>query len=232
MKKVLCGCGIFLVLIVSSAYWFLWRTERLERWDRLAFALKDDFMRMKAVFQANREKKPLEPGQVTKMFEFMKRKVELATDNEDGPPLPKEYAIDSHMTFGQLLALMPELERGTRGCETYALQMAEYNKKQLEDELAPYRKVLSGDRLKVFNEVFAAGGHAFGEGGVSLKTPEDMLKARIWANVGQPKNFSGDTRWEMATYHWDGMKLIDMTTTRGKGETPPASAFTWIGANR
>lgn len=91
---------------------------------------------------------------------------------------------------------------------------------------APYLKVLTGDRLRIFKEEFGGQGGmwaAFGSGGKPLSTPEAMASSSVWYTYG---NSSGliDT-FHVTGWRFQGDKLAGRTSRSGLGLKPSAAVY-------
>lgn len=88
---------------------------------------------------------------------------------------------------------------------------------------APFRKVLSGDKLNLYNKwknrkIYATGGRL-------LTTPESYRDATVWCSVGV--NRSGIIPvWDMDCSRFKGMTQVGgLIKKNGTGDQPPSSAF-------
>ena len=92
-----------------------------------------------------------------------------------------------------------------------------------EAEYEPFRKVLSGDKLNVYNErkrykLYTTGGRV-------LKTPEDYKNAGVWCSVGVNRD-GIVTMWDMDCWRFRGMTQVGgVMHKNGTGDEPPSSAF-------
>lgn len=105
--------------------------------------------------------------------------------------VPADYPItcpgsDEKITIAELKKNLP----GWPGESTAA---ADQVKAEQDAKLAPHRAKLSGDKLRIFNEVFTLGLKCYGEGGKVLATPEEYAAAKIWASVGHPPDSRNPT---------------------------------------
>lgn len=105
-----------------------------------------------------------------------------------------------------------------------AKKIVDKNKAAEEAAYEPFRQVLTGDKLKLYNERLKAY-KLYGSGGRVLRTPEDYLASAIWCTAGV--NRDGIVpRWELDCWHFRGMTQIGGVTSRsGAGEFPPSGAF-------
>lgn len=89
----------------------------------------------------------------------------------------------------------------------------------------PYTKLLSGDRLKFFNETHRGGTKVFGRGGTILYEPADFDKApvmctRTWGRSGIVET------WRVDCWSFSGDRQVSGPRSRsGYGTNTPASAF-------
>lgn len=100
------------------------------------------------------------------------------------------------------------------------------NKEQgaLDAEYKPYRAVLSGDKLALYNERMKTL-KVYGHGGRLLRTPQDYKLSNVWCEVGVNRQ-GAMPMWEMACWRFVGMKQVGgRTTKQGVGDEPPSSAF-------
>jgi hypothetical protein len=94
-----------------------------------------------------------------------------------------------------------------------------------EAEYAPYRKALTGDKLKIFmKQKMLNGTNYYTHGGRRLRKPEEFAKADAWYYFVTDRN--GITpRWEIEGWLFKGDKNSGMFDQSGPGQTPPSSAF-------
>jgi hypothetical protein len=89
----------------------------------------------------------------------------------------------------------------------------------------PYTKLLSGDRLKFFNESYRGGTRVFGRGGTALQSPEAFDKApvmctRTWGRSGIVET------WRVDCWSFSGDRQVSGPRSQsGYGNYSPASAF-------
>lgn len=91
---------------------------------------------------------------------------------------------------------------------------------------APFLKVLTGDRLRIFKEEFARlGGEwlCMGPGGAALTTPEQMKNAPVWYTYGNNRGLV-DT-WHITGFRFQGDRLVGRVSKSGYGLKPPSSSF-------
>jgi len=93
-----------------------------------------------------------------------------------------------------------------------------------EAQYEPFRKLLSGDKLRVYNnrlkiyKVYTTGGRV-------LKTPETYRDAAVWCTVGVNRD-SIVPVWDLSCWRFRGMtQLGGVINKSGTGEAPPSSAF-------
>lgn len=108
--------------------------------------------------------------------------------------------------------------------KTGAEKVFQKNTAANEAKYEPFRKALSGDKLKLYNDrmkqlyVYSAGGRI-------LTTPEQYASSTLWCRVAIDRT-GISPRWDVTCWHFKGMILIGNPTTRtGWGDTPPTSAF-------
>jgi hypothetical protein len=102
-------------------------------------------------------------------------------------------------------------------------------KKKKDDELAPWRSKLSGDKLRIFDDRNLGAVWVRGKGGDRLDTPEKLASAKLWFEVwASNQTADGYTDWRLVRYQFDGMKLTKGPTEktgRVKGTYPPTGVF-------
>lgn len=87
----------------------------------------------------------------------------------------------------------------------------------------PFRKLLSGDKLYVYNEwknrkIYTTGGRL-------LRTPESYRDATVWCSVGVNRDGIVPV-WDMDCWRFRGMtQLGGVIHKNGTGDEPPTSAF-------
>jgi hypothetical protein len=102
---------------------------------------------------------------------------------------------------------------------------AESDKKALEAyeaELAPYLKLMSGEKAKEFRNWY--GVYMFGPGGRELKTPQDVANASAWYSSGTAV-CTICPRWKVNGVRFNGMSIAGRTRQEGYGGSAPSSAF-------
>lgn len=91
---------------------------------------------------------------------------------------------------------------------------------------APFLKVLTGDKLRIFKQEFAnLNGEwlCMGPGGVALTTPEQMKNAASWYTYGNSRGII-DT-WHITGYKFAGDKLTGRSSRNGVGLKPSAGNY-------
>lgn len=91
---------------------------------------------------------------------------------------------------------------------------------------APFLKVLTGDKARIFKEEFGGMGGEWlciGSGGGALTTPEQMKGATVWYTYGNNRGLI-DT-WHITGFRFQGDKLVGRISKNGYGLKPPASSF-------
>lgn len=92
-----------------------------------------------------------------------------------------------------------------------------------EAEYAPFRKVLSGDKLRVYNErkrykLYTTGGRV-------LRTPDEYKNASVWCTVGVNRDGIVPV-WDMSCWRFRDVTQVGAVINKnGAGDTPPSSAF-------
>jgi hypothetical protein len=89
----------------------------------------------------------------------------------------------------------------------------------------PYTKLLSGDRLKFFNESYRGGTKVFGRGGTILYEPGDFDKAPVMCTRTWGKSGIVET-WRVDCWSFSGDRQVSGPRSQsGYGSNTPASAF-------
>jgi hypothetical protein len=93
-----------------------------------------------------------------------------------------------------------------------------------EAQYEPFRKVLSGDKLGIYNDRLKKY-KLYGEGGKVLKTPEAYRDSPLWCTTGV--NREGIVPiWSVDCWHFKGMTRTGSVESRtGTGDEAPSSAF-------
>jgi tetratricopeptide (TPR) repeat protein len=89
-------------------------------------------------------------------------------------------------------------------------------------ELAPYKKALKGDKLRLLDEYNLFRIYIYGKGGETLSTPKELAKAKLWFIVSTSNH---DTKWTMRRYQFSGHKLEKESTKHGPGAWPKPKHF-------
>ena len=93
-----------------------------------------------------------------------------------------------------------------------------------EAEYKPYRDVLSGDKLALYNRRMKMM-KVYGHGGRVLRTPADYKLSNVWCEAGVNRE-GAMPMWELACWRFVGMKQVSGPITKqGVGDEPPSSAF-------
>lgn len=88
----------------------------------------------------------------------------------------------------------------------------------------PFRKLLSGDKLRLYNERLKSY-KLYGAGGKVLRTPEDYRDSPLWCTTGVDRDGIVPV-WSVDCWHFKGMVMVGSVTTRtGEGDEAPSSAF-------
>lgn len=97
-------------------------------------------------------------------------------------------------------------------------------KAEEDAEYAPFRRVLTGDKLNLYNQRLKRY-QLYGSGGRVLKTPDQYRDSPVWCTSGVDRN-AVIPRWEVDCWHFNGMtKAGEVVHRTGAGEDAPASAF-------
>ena len=93
-----------------------------------------------------------------------------------------------------------------------------------EAKYEPFRKVLSGDKLSIYNERLKKY-KLYGAGGKVLKTPEDYRESPLWCTTGVDREGIVPV-WSVDCWHFKGMTKAGSVESRtGAGDQAPSSAF-------
>ena len=93
-----------------------------------------------------------------------------------------------------------------------------------EAQYEPFRKILSGDKLSIYNERLKKY-KLYGAGGKVLKTPEDYRDSPLWCTTGVDRE-GLVPEWSVDCWHFKGMtKVGSVTSSSGAGDEAPSSAF-------
>jgi hypothetical protein len=93
-----------------------------------------------------------------------------------------------------------------------------------EAQYEPFRKVLSDDKLRVYNNRLKRY-KVYGAGGRVLRTPEDYRDSPLWCTTGVDREGIVPV-WSVDCWHFKGMTMAGSVTTRtGDGDQAPSSAF-------
>jgi hypothetical protein len=93
-----------------------------------------------------------------------------------------------------------------------------------EAQYEPIRRVLSDDKLRVFNDRLKRY-KVYGAGGKVLRTPEEYRDSPLWCTSGVNRDGIIPI-WSVDCWHFKGMAKAGAVTTRtGEGDQAPSSAF-------
>ena len=88
----------------------------------------------------------------------------------------------------------------------------------------PFRKILSGDKLGLYNDRLKKY-KLYGAGGKVLKTPEDYRNSPLWCSSGVDRDGIVPV-WTVDCWHFKGMTKVGSVESRtGTGDEAPSSAF-------
>lgn len=93
-----------------------------------------------------------------------------------------------------------------------------------EAQYEPFRKLLSSDKLSLYNDRLK---HykLYGSGGRVLRTPEDYRDSTLWCTTGVNRDGIVPV-WSVDCWHFQGMSKSGRVTTRtGDGDEAPSAAF-------
>lgn len=116
------------------------------------------------------------------------------------------------------------------------------NLKRYEVFRAQFAKGLSGDKLRIMDEILITAvvyaqdppkffiGY-YGEGKKLLTRPEQFASSRIWATsdhvYASDDTLKRDPHWRITVHHFDGMKLVHTTNERGSGTEAPIGLYAY-----
>lgn len=93
-----------------------------------------------------------------------------------------------------------------------------------EAQYEPFRKILTGDKLSLYNNRLKKY-KLYGLGGKVLKTPEDYRSSDVWCTTGVDRGGIVPV-WSVDCWHFKGMTKIGSVESRtGAGDQAPSSAF-------
>ena len=93
-----------------------------------------------------------------------------------------------------------------------------------EAQYEPFRKVLSGDKLSLYNDRLKKY-KLYGVGGRVLKTPEAYRDSPLWCTTGVNREGIVPV-WSVDCWHFKGMSKTGSVESRtGSGDEAPSSAF-------
>jgi len=91
-------------------------------------------------------------------------------------------------------------------------------------EYEPFRKVLSGDKLNIYNDRLKKY-KLYGAGGKVLKNAEDYRDSALWCTTGVDREGILPV-WSVDCWHFKGMAKVGSVESRtGTGDQAPSSAF-------
>jgi hypothetical protein len=93
-----------------------------------------------------------------------------------------------------------------------------------EAQYEPFRKILIGDKLSLYNDRLKKY-KLYGAGGKVLKTPEEYRDSALWCTTGVDREGILPV-WSVDCWHFKGMAKIGSVESRtGTGDQAPSSAF-------
>jgi hypothetical protein len=88
----------------------------------------------------------------------------------------------------------------------------------------PFRDILSGDKLRIYNDRLKKY-KLYGAGGKVLKTPEEYRDSVLWCTTGVDRGGIVPV-WSVDCWHFKGMAMVGTVTSKtGTGDEAPSSAF-------
>jgi hypothetical protein len=93
-----------------------------------------------------------------------------------------------------------------------------------EAQYEPFRQVLSGDKLTLYNNRLKKY-KLYGLSGKVLKTPEDYRDSTVWCTTGVDRSGIVPV-WSVDCWHFKGMTKVGSVESRtGSGDEAPSAAF-------
>ena len=93
-----------------------------------------------------------------------------------------------------------------------------------EAQYEPFRQILSGDKLTLYNSRLKKY-KLYGLSGKVLKTPEHYRDSNVWCTTGVDRSGIVPV-WSVDCWHFKGMtKLGSVESRTGSGDEAPSSAF-------
>jgi hypothetical protein len=93
-----------------------------------------------------------------------------------------------------------------------------------EAKYRPFRNILSGDKLNLYNERLKSY-KLYGAGGKVLKTSEEYRDSTLWCTTGVNREGIVPV-WSVDCWHFKGMTRVGSVESRtGTGDEAPSSAF-------
>jgi hypothetical protein len=93
-----------------------------------------------------------------------------------------------------------------------------------EAQYEPFRKLLGGDKLRIYNDRLKRY-KVYGAGGKVLGTPTDYRDSSLWCTAGVDRDGVVPI-WSVDCWHFQGMaKVGSVTSKSGEGNESPSAAF-------
>jgi len=93
-----------------------------------------------------------------------------------------------------------------------------------EAQYRPFRDVLTGDKLSIYNDRLKSY-KLYALGGKVLKTPTEYRDSAVWCTTGVNRDGIVPV-WSVDCWHFKGMMMAGTVTSRtGTGDEAPSSAF-------
>lgn len=152
-----------------------------------------------------------------------------AADDAMASGIPAEVLVDFSTYKSSITAPMPLGEIKGKVCMVAVNYLQGGNKQHQgakEAKQAPFLKVLTGDKKRIFLErgMGLGGEIIYGHGGKELIKPEDYRSSDLWATAGHDRNRLVPT-WSVGGWRFKGDKLVGTVDKSGTGESIPAGAF-------
>jgi hypothetical protein len=92
-------------------------------------------------------------------------------------------------------------------------------------KLAPFKKVLKGDKMRTYEQYGMYDLRIYGVKGYELSTPDDFRTAAVWFMVLNGEDDRGRTTWILRRLKFSGNKLRGETEKTGLGSEPPSKLY-------
>jgi hypothetical protein len=107
--------------------------------------------------------------------------------------------------------------------EAFSVEADKKERELYEAAIAPYMKLMSGERAQMFKRWFGII-IIRGSGGKKLETPQELASARVWYSSGTAQ-CTVCPRWSLESVHFNGNSIVKKEREEGQGTYPPTSAY-------